>query len=127
MRARARASADCVVPGWCRTLGAMKDRARQEILQQLARDAGPVQGSDLAAHLARDVVLVVAPTEDLVACALAVATDDTARVQAWLDAATLRRPTAEEHARWPTDEQQRWTAVVVRPFVLVQLAEARAS
>lgn len=90
------------------------------IRRRLEEDAGPVQGSDLKAHLERDAVLVVAPSVQLVECALAVATDDAARVAAWLKDATLRRPTEQERASWPTDEARRWIAVVVRPFVLVQ-------
>lgn len=86
----------------------------------LEEHAGLVQGSDLGAHLRRGAVLVVAPSASIFACAMAIATDDAARVKAWLDDATLRRPTDDEGARWPADATRRWFAVVVQPFVLVQ-------
>ena len=90
------------------------------IRQRLEEDAGPVHGSDLKAHLDRDAVLVVAPSVALLDCAMALATDDAAKVAAWLADATLRRPTQDERAAWPVDEDRRWVAVIVRPFVLVQ-------
>lgn len=98
----------------------MSDTDPTTIRRRLEEDAGPVQGSDLKAHLERDAVLVVAPSIQLLDCALAVATDDAAKVSAWLADATLRRATEDERAEWPADESRRWIAVVVRPFVLVQ-------
>jgi hypothetical protein len=88
--------------------------------KDLERDAGPVCGSDLRAHLDRDAVLVVAPSLGLIDCALAVAADDAKAVGRWLKDGALRRPTDDERAEWPADESRRWIAVVVRPFVLVQ-------
>lgn len=88
--------------------------------ERLTQDAGPVHGSDLRAHLARDAVLVVGPSVPLIECAMAVATDDAAAVGRWLAEGAVRRPDASERAAWPDDEARRWVAVVLRPFVLVQ-------
>lgn len=87
---------------------------------RLEADAGEVFGSDLKAHLDRDVVVVVAPAASLLDCAVAVANDDSAAVSAWLADGTLRRPSAEERDAWRADATRRWLAVVVRPFVLAQ-------
>ncbi len=87
---------------------------------KLEENLGPVQGSDLGAHLRRDAVFVVAVGHSLVACGVAIATDDAASVAAWLASGALRRPTERERDAWPVDETRRWNAVVVQPFVLVQ-------
>lgn len=98
----------------------MTDDEKQSLRAKLEGEAGPVQGSDLAAHLRRDGVLVVSLELSLVECAVAIACDDREAVSAWLAAGALRRPTDDERAAWPADEALRWRAVVVRPFVLVQ-------
>lgn len=91
-----------------------------ELRARLQTECGEVFGSDLGAHLQRDVVLVVAAPLALLDCAVAIARDDTAAVSAWLAGGALRRPTPEERAAWPEATSRRWLAVVVQPFVLVQ-------
>lgn len=90
------------------------------IRAKLEETLSPVLGSDLGAHLKRDGVFVVAVGHSLVACGIAIATDDSASVAVWLTNGTLRRPTAHERDSWPVDETRQWNAVVVQPFVLVQ-------
>lgn len=87
---------------------------------QLERSLGFVVASDLAAHLKRDAVIVVAPTLSLIDCAVAMARDDAQRVSAWLADGSLRRASAQERARWPSERATEWLAVVVQPYVLVQ-------
>lgn len=79
-----------------------------------------VMYSDLEAHLQRDAVFVVAPALPLIECAVAVAMDDVDVVRAWIDDGALRKPSRKERERWPSTEEQRWRAVVVQPFVLIQ-------
>lgn len=98
----------------------MTDDEKQALREKLEGEAGPVQGSDLAAHLRRDGVLVVSRELPLIECAVAIARDDRDAVSAWLASGALRRPSDDERAAWPDDDVRRWTAVVVRPFVLVQ-------
>jgi hypothetical protein len=88
---------------------------------RLSQDIGLVTGGDLFAHLQRDAVWVVANGASLLEAALAVSTDQTSVVQAWIADGTLRRPTDQERADWPSDERHGWLALVVRPFVLVQV------
>lgn len=92
----------------------------EALRHQLEKRIGPVQYSDLAAHLERDAVFVVRSDLDLLACGVAVASDDVARVEAWIGAGALRKPSARERSSWPEETERRWIAIVVRPFVLVQ-------
>jgi hypothetical protein len=88
--------------------------------ERLAQSLGPVLASDLAAHLRRDGVLVVAAGLDLLTCAEALATDDASRVREWVTAGSLRKASEGERAQWPGEADGTWMAVVVQPFVLVQ-------
>jgi hypothetical protein len=81
---------------------------------------GTVTASDLAAHLRRDAVLEVDGSVDLVACALAIAKDDAARVAAWLTAGVLKRLEPAQREAWLAASERRWRACVVQPFVLAQ-------
>jgi hypothetical protein len=101
----------------------MADRAMnltEAIRVKLEQSAGPVFYSDLAAHLGRDAVFVVASSLSLVTCGVAVATDDVENVERWVASGELRKPSKAERAAWPNDAGRRWLAVAVQPFVLVQ-------
>jgi hypothetical protein len=88
--------------------------------ERLAATLGEVFWSDLRAHAARDAVIVVAPELDLLDAGEAVATDDAARVGAWIEAEKLRKPSPEELARWPSEPLAVFESLVVQPFVLVR-------
>jgi hypothetical protein len=94
-----------------------------EALSYLQRTLGTVHGSDLAAHLRRDAVFLVAPGIDLLECARAVAADDAQVVGAWVSSARLRRPTPEEREAWLGAPERRWRSIVVQPFVFIQSLE----
>ena len=70
---------------------------------RLAATLGDVFWSDLRAHVARDALIVVADHLDILAVGVAVASDDTARIQAWIQSRALRKPSAVDLARWPAD------------------------
>ncbi len=88
--------------------------------EELAASMGPIQFSDLRAHLVRGAVIEVAPSLDLLDVGEAVAKDDKARVSAWLDQGLLGKPTLETIERWSKLEGSAWTSLIVQPFVLVQ-------
>jgi len=90
------------------------------IRKRLEETRGPVQASDLMAHLERDGIFIVGVTESLVECGVAVAMDDVDRVGAMIDSGTLRKPTQAERDHWKATPTARVIAIVVQPFVLVQ-------
>jgi hypothetical protein len=105
------------------TLDSAMNTLDTEALIRLAETLGTVHGSDLAAHLKRDAVLLVAPDLDLMDAAVAVASDDATQVGAWLGDGRLRRPTPAEHTAWLGEPERRWRAIVVQPFVFIQSIE----
>lgn len=92
-----------------------------ELRSKLESSVGPVFYSDMAAHIRRGGLLVVAPELALVDAAVAIARDDSAAVSGWLERAQLRRPTPAEVSQWEKTDGMKFDAVVVQPFVLVQL------
>ncbi len=90
------------------------------IRAELAASAGSVFYSDLAAHVKRDAVLLVARELSIVECAVAIATDDVSAVSRWVESGALRKPTLDERAEWSAAVGRRWTTLVVQPYVLAQ-------
>jgi hypothetical protein len=87
---------------------------------QLEKMVGVVLYTDLAAHLERDAVFIVSESISLLDCGVAVAMDDVAVVGRWIETGELRKPSKGERSEWPRAVGRRWSAVVVKPFVLVQ-------
>ena len=101
-------------------MGEHEEGDRSAIRERLEATLGPVLFSDLAAHLRRGAVLVVAGGRSLIECAIAIAEDDAAEVKAWIDRGDLRRASEDEAATWSASPGRTWIAVVVQPYVLVQ-------
>lgn len=87
---------------------------------KLTERLGPVFFTDMRAHLERDAVIVISPSLPLIEAAIAVASDEAETVDRWIREGTMRKPSRDERASWPTEEGRTWLAVVVQPFVLVQ-------
>lgn len=88
--------------------------------EELARTLGEVFWSDLRAHAGRDAVIVVAEGLDLLDAGEALANNDAGRVEAWIQAGALRKPSAEELRLWAADPAARFESLIVAPFVLVR-------
>ena len=84
----------------------------------LAESLGPILFSDLRAHLARDAVIVVDPSLDLLAVGEAIAADDKRAVSEWIDKGLVGKPSLEALERWSKADGS-LASLVVQPFVLV--------
>lgn len=107
-------------------VGAVSDESKpmsleEGIAMRLRETRGPVTYGDLKEHLERDAVFIAGPDLDLVDCGVAVAADDVDRVGQWIARGSLRKPTQAERDAWPDEKAQRWVAIIVQPFVIVQL------
>lgn len=88
---------------------------------QLAADMGPIEFSDLRAHLTRGAVITVAPALDLLDVGEALAVDDKVRVAAWIESGAIGKPSLEKIEAWSKESSAVvLVALVVQPFVLVQ-------
>lgn len=88
--------------------------------EKLAETIGDVLWTDLRPHAARDAVIIVAEELELLDVGVAVASNEAAAVNAWIEAGKLTKPTAEDLARWPLDPKAHFQSLIVAPFVLIR-------
>lgn len=74
----------------------------------------------LMPHAERDAVIIVASGLDLVEVGMAIANDQVASVQRWIDDRLIYKPSIEQKAVWDQDQTKRFTALIVQPYVLIQ-------
>ena len=91
-----------------------------ELRAHLTNEVHRVDWKPLAPHAKRGGLILVDVALDLVDVAVAVATDDAARVQQWMQSASLTKPTSEQVDAWKEDAEDRFTVVIVQPYVLAQ-------
>jgi hypothetical protein len=89
------------------------------LFAHLNGETGRIAWHALQPWFAKGDTLYVAPGQDLVAVATALASDDAARVKQWLETGLLGPVSAEQATLWYQQEAEVW-AVVVLPWILVQ-------
>jgi hypothetical protein len=85
----------------------------------LNAQTGRIGWQELARYFARGLVVRLAPGEDLLEVAEVLVADDAAAVQKLYEKGLLRRALDEDARRWEEQDSRFW-AVVVAPWVLVQ-------
>lgn len=75
----------------------------------------------------RDGLFIVAPGLPLLDAATAVALDDKAAVEGWIEDGSIARPTPDQVRVWETEEGPRFLSVIVQPLVLAQRLDTAAS
>ena len=91
------------------------DTLKGKLLGETAKLSWP----ELERHFARGVLINISGELDLIDVAMAIANDNTAQVQAWMDDNQLSRPDMDEAKKW-NDNQAVFWSVVVAPWVLIQ-------
>lgn len=89
--------------------------------EQFEKDLAEVAWKDLRIHLQRDAIIIVAGELDLVAVAVAVAEDDKVKVEGWIAAGQLVKPTAEQISAWETELEKPFRLLIAQPFILAQM------
>lgn len=87
--------------------------------EKIAKYTGDVDWHYLRPHFEKGDLLYVTPELDLQEVAQAFASDDKARVEAWLKAADILKPD-KLHADWWEKSQPRFNTAIVYPFLLAQ-------
>jgi len=89
---------------------------------QAKLEEGPVVWRDLVAHAMRQGLFLVTGEVALLDVAEAIAADDAARVEAWIQAGALVRPSLEQLEAWDQQPEKPFRATVVQPFALAREA-----
>jgi hypothetical protein len=87
---------------------------------ELAETLDEAEWDWLAPHARRDSVILVALGLDLVDVGVAIATDDTACIQHWIDEALIQKPSPAQLSLWNQNQSKRFQALIVQPYVLAQ-------
>ena len=74
----------------------------------------------LMPHVQRDVVVLVDRGLDLLDVGVAIASDNTTSVQHWIGEQLLIKPSPEQIVEWADDRTQRFKALIVQPYILIQ-------
>ena len=73
----------------------------------------------LEPHARRGSLLVVDATLDLIEVGMAMALDDAATVQRWLQQGLIRQPGEAQIAAWNATPERRFMSLIVQPYVLM--------
>lgn len=93
-----------------------------DLRAELAKNIDEAELDWLKPHIQRDVVVVVNSELDLLDVGIAIANDDTLSVQHWISEQLLHKPLPEQLADWNSDENKRFQALIVQPYILVKEA-----
>jgi hypothetical protein len=98
-----------------------QDRQDQELRRRLNLETSRLPWIELQRHYAGGNVIAVAGELDLIEVAVRMARDDTTAVRGWLETGRVTRVGDAQAAAWLEQDAELW-AVVIKPWVLVQLA-----
>lgn len=95
-------------------------RVMSDLKAELRESLDEAQWSWLKPHADRDVVIVVAESLDLVDVGYAIANDQVASVEQWIQDCLIYKPSIEQKAAWNGDQTKRFQALILQPYVLVK-------
>ncbi len=92
----------------------------ENLREQLAEILDEAELEWLKPHIQKDVVILVVPELDLLDVGVAIAGDDTMKVQHWIGEQLLAKPSAEMLSRWNNNPQQKFQAIIIQPYILIK-------
>ena len=96
----------------------------QDLRGELAETLDEAEWDWLMPHAKRDAIVMVASELDLLDVGVAIVRDETATVQGWIGQQQLYKPSPEQLSAWSNEPNRRFKALIVQPYVLVQLPVA---
>ncbi|MFH7028864.1 MAG: DUF2288 domain-containing protein [Heteroscytonema crispum UTEX LB 1556] len=91
-----------------------------DLRAELTENLDEAEWEWLIPHVQRDAVIVVANGLDLLDVGVAIAGDNLADVQNWIDEALLAKPSTAQLGEWNSDRTKRFNTLIVQPYVLIQ-------
>ena len=91
-----------------------------ELRAQLTELLDEAELNWLKPQLQKDAVVIVHEGLDLVDVGMAIAQDDTLAVDRWINEQLITKPNNDNLAKWHQNPQQKFRAIIVQPYVLVQ-------
>jgi hypothetical protein len=91
------------------------------IQEQLAQDLADVSWKDIIPHCQRDAVIAVYEGLDMIEVGVAIAQDNIAQVQVWVEEQLLQKPSADQLSLWNQSPEQLFSVLIVAPYVLMTI------
>ena len=91
-----------------------------EMVKSFERDLAEVAWRELKIHLQRDAIITVAEKLDIIAVSVAIAEDDGGKVEGWITAEQLGKPTEEQLKNWEQNQDKKFRMLIVQPYILIQ-------
>lgn len=91
-----------------------------DLKAELTKSLDEAEWNWLMPHAKRDSVIVVNQELDLVDVGVAIANDNVSFVQRCIAENLIAKPTADQLADWNNNQNKRFIALIVQPYVLVQ-------
>ncbi|HTL89194.1 MAG TPA: DUF2288 domain-containing protein [Leptolyngbya sp.] len=91
-----------------------------DLKAELRESLDEAQWDWLMPHAERDAVIVVAGSLDLVEVGYAIANDQVASVNSWIQDCLIYKPSIEQKTVWNEDQTKRFQALILQPYVLVK-------
>ncbi|NJL10568.1 MAG: DUF2288 domain-containing protein [Calothrix sp. SM1_7_51] len=92
----------------------------QDIRTELTENLDEAEWDWLIPHVQRDAIILVSQFLDLLDVGIAIASDNTASVEHWIDSAMITKPSVEQIGEWNNERTKRFKTLIVQPYVLVQ-------
>lgn len=92
----------------------------QDLRAELAEMVDEAELSWLLPHAQRGALVAVNPDLDLLDVGVAIANDNVASVQNWIDEQLIFKLSADQLMERGGDRARRFTALIVQPYVLMQ-------
>jgi hypothetical protein len=92
----------------------------KDLREQLAEILDEAVLEWLKPHIQKDAVILVVPELDLLDVGVAIASDDTQKVQHWIGEQLLAKPSPEILDRWNANPEQKFQAIIIQPYILVK-------
>ncbi|MCK4502102.1 MAG: DUF2288 family protein [Desulfuromonadales bacterium] len=90
------------------------------MIESFKSDIAEITWRELKIHLQRDSIITVAAEIDIIAVAVAVADDDSSKVEGWIAAEQIGKPTEVQLEDWQRDQNVTFRMLIVQPYILIQ-------
>lgn len=91
-----------------------------DLRAELAEGLDEAEWNWLMPHAQRDSLILINPELDILDVAMAIANDDTAKVQRWISESLITKPSQVQISNWNQEQSKRFNALIIQPYVLVQ-------
>lgn len=91
-----------------------------DLRAELAATLDEAEWTWLSPHAKRDSLIVVTVGLDLVDVGVAIANDNVPSVQRWIGEQLIYKPSDVQKEAWNSNPTQRFNALIVQPYVLIQ-------